>query len=504
MKRALLSVSDKTGLVEFARVLQGQNIELVASGGTAAALEKAGLGVRTVEALTGFPEMIGGRVKTLHPAVHAGILAQRTPEHLAELQAHRLGPIDLVVVNLYPFQETIERSGITLEQAIEQIDIGGVALLRAAAKNFEWVTVVCEPADYATVAAQVEQMGETTRETRAALALKAFRHTAGYDAVISQYLSEQLDGERFPPRLALPLAKVDDLRYGENPHQPAALYRALHQPGLADARQLHGKPLSFTNWLDVEAAWRAANAFEEPAAAIIKHVTPCGIASANTLVKAYGDAKESDPVSAFGGVVGLNRPVDAETARAISELFTEVIIAPRFDEEACAILQKKKDLRLLEFGLKSVPALELRTVGASYLVQQADNADALEWRVVSQRPPTPEEEQVLRFAWRAVKMVKSNAIVLARDTRTVGIGAGQMSRVDSVKIAVEKAGDRAKGSVLASDAFFPFSDGVEVACKAGITAIAETGGSVRDAEAIEMANRYNVAMVFTGTRHFRH
>ena len=529
MKRALLSVSDKTGLVDLARVLQAHEFELIASGGTAAAIQKAGLPVRAVESLTGFPEMIGGRVKTLHPAVHAGILARRTPEHLAELQAHQLAPIDLVVANLYPFQATISKPGTTLAEAVEQIDIGGVTLIRAAAKNFEWVTILCDPSDYAAVTAEIERTGDTTRETRAALALKAFRHTASYDAVIAQYLSTVIarSGFRdeaipdakseiasqkplamtstdFPASLTLPLEKVTDLRYGENPHQHAALYRGINQVGLADARQLHGKPLSFTNWLDVEAAWRAANSFAEPAVAIIKHVTPCGIASDKNLPRAYLDARESDPVSAFGGVIGVNRPLDMETARFISDIFTEVIIAPHFDDAACEILQKKKDLRLLEFTPQNVPAWELRTVGGSYLLQEADNGDALEWRVVSKRAPTPDEERALRFAWRAVKLVKSNAIVLARETRTIGIGAGQMSRVDSVKIAVDKAGEKARGAVLASDAFFPFPDGVEVACKAGVTAIAETGGSVRDEEAIEMANRFDVAMIFTGTRHFRH
>ncbi|MBI4786165.1 MAG: bifunctional phosphoribosylaminoimidazolecarboxamide formyltransferase/IMP cyclohydrolase [Chloroflexi bacterium] len=506
MKRALLSCSDKTGLADLARVLQAHEFELIASGGTAAAIQQAGLPVRTVESLTGFPEMIGGRVKTLHPAVHAGILARRTPEHLAELQAHALAPIDLVVANLYPFQATVSKSGTTFDEAVEQIDIGGVTLIRAAAKNFEWVTIVCEPSDYAAVAAEIERAGETTRATRAALALKAFRHTASYDAVIAQYLVGQIANlsSEFPATLTLPLEKVTDLRYGENPHQHAALYRGINQVGLAEARHLHGKPLSFTNWLDVEAAWRAANSFAEPAAVIIKHVTPCGIASDKSLSRAYLDARECDPSSAFGGVVGLNRSVDVGTARAIAEIFTEVIIAPRFDDAACEILQKKKDLRLLEFAPASVGAWELRTVGGSYLLQDADDAAALEWRVVSQRAPTPEEERALRFAWRAVKLVKSNAIVLARDTRTVGIGAGQMSRVESVKIAVDKAGEKARGAVLASDAYFPFADGVEAACNAGVTAIAETGGSLRDQEAIEMANRFNVAMVFTGTRHFRH
>ncbi len=504
MKRALFSVFDKTGLEAFAGALARRKVELVASGGTARALAAAGLNVTTVEAVTGFPEMIGGRVKTLHPAIHAGILARRTPDDLAELAAQNLSPIDLVVVNLYPFQSTVARPETTLAEAIEQIDIGGVALLRAAAKNFEWVTVVCDPADYGAVAAEIERGGDTTRETRARLALKAFRHTASYDAAITRYLASP-DGEaKFPATLTLALEKVDDLRYGENPHQHAALYRAPNQPGLADARQLHGKALSYTNWLDVDGAWRAANDFDAPTVVIVKHTTPSGIASADSLVRAYLDARDCDPTSAFGGVVALNRAVDAETARAILELFTEVVIAPRFDDAAREMLQAKKDLRLLECATPRAAGWELRSIAGSYLAQEQDTTDAVEWRVVSQRAPTLEEEHALRFAWRAEKFVKSNAIVLARETRTVGIGAGQMSRVDSVKIAVEKAGERAHGAVLASDAFFPFPDGVEAACRAGVTAIAHPGGSLRDDESIEIANRYGAAMVLTGTRHFRH
>lgn len=456
LKRALLSVSDKTGLVDFARGLAKRGVELIASGGTAKALMNAGLGVTTVEALTGFPEMIGGRVKTLHPAIHAGILARRTPEHLDELATHQLAPIDLVVVNLYPFQSTIAKPGTMLDEAIEQIDIGGVALLRAAAKNMEAVTVVCDPADYLTVADEIAKTGETSRETRTRLALKAFRHTALYDAAIAQYLAEQAEPNQFPATMTIALEKISDLRYGENPHQKAAVYRAPNQIGLADARQLHGKALSYTNWLDVEGAWRAVGEFDAPSVVIVKHTTPSGLASAGGLHKAYIDARDGDPVSAFGGVVALNREVDAETARAISELFTEVVIAPKFSDQAREILQVKKDLRLLEFASLRTMRWELRSLSGSYLAQEIDAADIAEWRVVSKRPPTVDEERALRFAVRVMKPVKSNAIVLARDTRTVGIGAGQMSRVDSVKIAVEKAGERARGAVLASDAFFPF------------------------------------------------
>lgn len=504
MLRALLSVHDKTGLLELGGALSRRGVELIASGGTARALQEGGLAVKTVEELTGFPELIGGRVKTLHPAVHAGILARRTPEHLAELAAHQLVPIDFVVVNLYPFQSTIARAGVTRDEAIEQIDIGGVTLLRAAAKNSEWVTVVCDPADYEAIAAEVEESGETKEATRRRLALKAFRLTAAYDSAISQYLAAQSGKEAFPSSLILVLDKQQDLRYGENPHQKAAIYRQTDQHGIADARQLHGKALSFTNWMDVEAAWRTANEFDEPAAAIVKHTTPCGIATAESVERAYIDARDCDPQSAFGGVVGFNRPVDLASAIAISEIFTEVLIAPAFEQEALQVLQKKKDLRLLEFVSLTSPEWELRSIAGSYLMQEPDTGGGGEWRVVSTREPTPEETRSLRLAWRAVKHVKSNAIVLARDTRTVGIGAGQMSRVDSVKIAVAKAGERAKGAVLASDAFFPFADGVEEACRAGVTALVQPGGSVRDAEAIEAANRFGAAMVFTGTRHFKH
>lgn len=504
MKRALLSVYDKTGLVEFANILHAHHIELIASGGTARTLAGAGLRVISVDSLTGFPEMLGGRVKTLHPAIHGGILARRTPAQLAELAAHNLTPIDLVVINLYPFQSTVANTDTTLEQAIEQIDIGGVALLRAAAKNFESVTVICDPADYFTVADDIALHGDTTLDARARLALKSFRHTASYDAIIAQYLARNIDENGFPRTVPLALEKVDDLRYGENPHQRAALYRLANQPGLADARILHGKALSYTNWLDVEAAWRTANEFSGPTAAIIKHATPCGTASADTLSQAYADARECDPVSAYGGVVGLNSALDAETARAISEIFTEVVIAPSFEPAALETLQKKKELRLLEFAPTEVANIEFRSIGGSLLAQDADRGEAAEWRVVSARAPGENEMRALQFAWRAVKHIKSNAIVLVQGTHTVGIGAGQTSRVDSVKIAVEKAGNRSQGAVLGSDAFFPFEDGVETACRAGVTALVEPGGSIRDAQIIDAANRFSAVLVFTGTRHFRH
>ncbi|MFQ6059093.1 MAG: bifunctional phosphoribosylaminoimidazolecarboxamide formyltransferase/IMP cyclohydrolase [Anaerolineae bacterium] len=502
IERALLSVSDKRGIVELAQGLRELGVELISTGGTARVLREAGLDVCTVEDVTAFPEILDGRVKTLHPAIHAAILARRQPQHLAQLAAQGITPIDLVVVNLYPFAATVAQPETTLAQAVEQIDIGGVALLRAAAKNFAHVTVVVDPADYAGLLAELRQKGDTSLETRQRLALKAFAHTAAYDAAISRYLSQQWE-EGFPTALPLVLEKALDLRYGENPHQRAALYRLPGQVGVADAIQLHGKDLSLTNLLDLDAAWTAANDFAAPTAAIIKHTNPCGLASAPTLVQAYHDALASDPASAFGSVVGLNRRLDLETAQAINEVFTEAVIAPGFEPQALELLKGRRDRRLLELSA-AFPALEMRGLSGGLLIQERDEADFALWRVVTQRGPTEAEDEALRFAWRAVKHVKSNAIVLARGTRTVGVGAGQMSRVDAVRLAVAKAGERAQGAVLASDAFFPFPDGVEEAARAGVTAIVQPGGSIRDEQAIAVADEHNVAMVFTEMRHFRH
>jgi phosphoribosylaminoimidazolecarboxamide formyltransferase/IMP cyclohydrolase len=507
MKRALISVFDKTGLEEFARRLARRGIELVASGGTARALSAAGLGVVEVEAVTGFPEMIGGRVKTLHPAIHAGILARRTPAHLAELAAQNIAPIDLVVVNLYPFQATVARAGTTFDEAIEQIDIGGVALLRAAAKNLEAVTVVCDPADYGAVADEIEGAGDTTRETRARLALKAFRHTAAYDAAIAQYLASNVERAEFPATLNLVLDKVQDLRYGENPHQRAALYSFTLGAGPLGGEILQGKELSYNNLLDLDAAWRAAVSFDAPTICIVKHLSPCGIASAPKLADAFRRALESDPVSAFGGVIAANRAFDGETAGALGDLFVECIAAPGFSDEARGILAKKKNCRLLSMPDLAVdPPYEWRSLTRGILRQDVDGGDpaGTAWRVVTRRAPTDAEMDALRFAWRAVAHVKSNAIVFARGTATVGIGSGQPNRVDSVRIAATRAGEKSKGAVMASDAFFPFPDSVQVAADAGITAIVAPGGSVRDAEAIAEADARGIAMVFTGVRHFRH
>ncbi|NPA91184.1 MAG: bifunctional phosphoribosylaminoimidazolecarboxamide formyltransferase/IMP cyclohydrolase [Chloroflexi bacterium] len=501
--RALLSVSNKEGLVPFARLLHELGYTLVASGGTARTLRDAGLPVIPVADLTGFPQILDGRVKTLHPHIHGGILARRTPEHLRELSHYGIEPIDVVVVNLYPFEETVRQDGVTLEEAVEYIDIGGVALLRAAAKNFAHVTVICDPSDYAWVGEKLRE-GTLSLDDRRTLAVKAFRHTALYDAAISTYLSEPLEPS-LEDRVPLFLARAFPLRYGENPHQEAGLYLPLGAS--LPFQQLHGKAMSYNNWLDLDAAWRAAQDFSDPTVAIIKHNTPCGLASAPSLAEAFQQALASDPVSAFGSVIAVNRPLDLPTAEAMRDLFIEVIAAPAFEEEALALLKRKsKHLRLLLAQSPDVTRLQWRSTVAGWLAQTPDRLpeDPSAWRVVTERPPSDEEWNGLVFAWQAVKHVKSNAILLAQGRATVGIGAGQMSRVDAVRMAVWKAGQRAQGAVLASDAFFPFPDGVEVAASAGVTAIVQPGGSKRDADVIAAADRLGMAMVFTGVRHFRH
>ena len=514
--RALLSVSDKTGLLPFAQALVAAGGELIASGGTARQLTQAGLPVTPVEEVTGFPEILGGRVKTLHPAIHGGILARRTPEHRTQLAEHGLQPIDLVVVNLYPFQETVAQPDVTLAQAVEQIDIGGVALLRAAAKNHEWVTVVCDPADY-DIVAQLFAQGGDDPDLRRRLALKAFRHTAAYDQAIAAFLAaQQADPQaasaedRLPAWLPLSLERVQRLRYGENPHQQGGLYRP---PGQEPAfRQLHGKEMSYNNWLDLDGAWAAAQDFPDPTVAIIKHSNPCGLASGASLAEAYEKALASDPVSAFGSIIAVNRPLDLETARRLQELFVEVVAAPAFQPEALALLQRKRNLRILQAtGQRAGPSpgeLSLRSIHGGLLVQEVDRSqadmDPANWRIVSQARPTPEQIADLAFAWRVARHVKSNAIVFAKDRATVGVGAGQMSRVDAVMLAGHKAGKRARGAVLASDAFFPFPDGIEAAAEYGVTAVVQPGGSIRDEEVIQAVDRLGLVMAFTGTRHFRH
>jgi len=509
-KFALISVSDKSGVVAFAKGLIQHGFRLIASGGTAKALRKAGLTVIPVNQWTSSPEILDGRVKTLHPAIHGGILSRRSPADRAELRGLDWNEIDLVAVNLYPFAATVD-SGAPLDEAIEQIDIGGVALLRAAAKNFAHVTPLCDPADYDAVLTELADDGAVKPKTRRQLAIKAFAHTAAYDAAIHAYLIDQdqadeTDTDPFPTQRILPLHKVTDLRYGENPHQRAALYSAQQNAGPLGGTFIQGeKPLSYNNLLDLDAAWRAAASFERPTVAIIKHLSPCGIASADTLVAAFPPALAGDPISAFGSVIAANRPVDAELVAAIGKLFVEAIIAPAFTPEAQAELaRRKKNCRLVAVPAPRREPLELRSIDGGVLIQERDYGDEAAWEVVTERAPTEEELASLRFAWRAIAHVKSNAILFAKGEAAMGVGGGQPSRVDAVKIAAQKAGERARGAVMASDAFFPFPDGIEVAAEAGVTAVIEPGGSIRDQQVIDAANRLGLAMVFTGYRHFRH
>ena len=512
-KRALLSVSDKTGLVDFARTLVAAGYELISTGGTSKALRDAGLKVADISDVTDFPEMLDGRVKTLHPKVHGGLLFLRdNAEHRQQAQAHGIEPIDLVVVNLYPFEQTISKPGVELAHAIENIDIGGPSMLRSAAKNYRSVTVITDPADYTIAAAEIAANGDTTLATRERLAAKVFRTTGYYDSLIANYLGARLpesSREEFPETFALPLRRAQSLRYGENPHQGAALYGAFGR----SFQQLHGKELSYNNLIDISAAVRLIREFtEEPTVAILKHTNPCGLGSGATLAEAWEKAYATDRQAPFGGIIVVNRPLDLATAQLIAEIFSEVIIAPAFNDDAFALLSKKKNLRLMVNGEISAPApgVELRSaVGDSFLLQRgdADIVSTADWKVVTQRAPTEAERAALLFGWRVVKHVKSNAIVYAAADRTLGIGAGQMSRIDSSRIAIWKAGEAKlslPGSIVASDAFFPFPDGLIAAADAGATAAIQPGGSVRDAEVIAAADKRGVAMIFTGRRHFRH
>jgi phosphoribosylaminoimidazolecarboxamide formyltransferase/IMP cyclohydrolase len=504
MPIALLSVSNKRGVTDFAATLADLGWKLVASGGTGQAIADAGLEVTDVAEFTGAPEMLGGRVKTLHPAIHGGILSRPTAEDRTELKTHGLSEIDLVVCNLYPFQETVAQPDVTLAQAIEKIDIGGVTLLRAAAKNFKRVTVICDPADFDAVAGELKVNGAVSAELRAELARKAFSHTAQYDAAITNYLAE--DGDALPVRFAPSLVKTQEMRYGENPHQSAALYAIDSSVGPLGGKLLQGKALSYNNMLDLDAAWHAAQSFEEPCVVIVKHLSPCGIAIGDTLASAFPPALASDPVSAFGGIIAVNREFDAAIANALGDLFVEAIAAPSFSQAALDMLSSRKNCRLLEIANTVEAGLEFRAIAGGVLVQQRDagDPDTAEWRVVTERQPTDEEMAALKLAWKACQHVKSNAIVFAAGTATVGIGGGLPSRVDAVKLAAAKAGEQAKGAVMASDAFFPFPDGVEAAAAAGVKAVVEPGGSVRDDQVIDVANKLGLAMVFTGARHFRH
>jgi phosphoribosylaminoimidazolecarboxamide formyltransferase/IMP cyclohydrolase len=553
IRRALLSVSDKTGLVEFARTLQGFGVEILSTGGTAKALRDAGLDVRDVSDVTGFPEMMDGRVKTLHPRIHGGILAVRdNPEHARALEEHRIEPIDMVVINLYPFEQTVAREGVTLEEAVEQIDIGGPSMVRSAAKNWHDVAVVTSADSYAEVTKELESNeGALSSKTRAWLAQDAFQLTARYDFAISRFLeasfspalrrpeattsarTTELNGtltesfffeefykfaaldvgaiasgiEKLPPAGELLLRESADLRYGENPHQAAALYRLGDEEGIAQAELLGGKEMSFNNYVDADAAWQLVCDFDVAACAIIKHTNPSGVGTGASLEEAYRRAHATDPVSAFGGVVAFNRMVDELAARALTDIFTEVVVAPDFDEAAVEILKSKKNLRILRAGKAHPPeGLDFKRITGGVLVQTRDTHRLAreDLKLVTQRAPTEEEVEALLFAWTVCKHTKSNAIVYARAGQTVGVGAGQMSRVDSVRLGAMRAQLPVRGSVLASDAFFPFRDGIDEAAKHGITAVIQPGGSVRDEEVVAAADEHGLAMVFTGVRHFRH
>jgi phosphoribosylaminoimidazolecarboxamide formyltransferase / IMP cyclohydrolase len=524
IERALISVSDKRGVEDFAAGLAALGIQILSTGGTAKQLRTRGLAVRDVSEVTGFPEMLDGRVKTLHPRVHGGLLGVRSnPEHLRQMREHGIEPIDLLVVNLYPFEQTAAKPGVRFEEVIENIDIGGPSIIRSAAKNFSDVTVVVDPADYPLLLQEIRLSGGSTSDvTRARLARKAFATTAAYDGAISTTLQKWAAsaGETttdftpilsLPDRLHLNFHKITDLRYGENPHQRAALYNdpAAGGRGLAHARQLQGKELSYNNLVDLEAAWRLVTEFSEPTTAIIKHTNPCGIASAASLSVSYQRALAVDSVSAFGSVIAFNRTVDAGTAEELAKLFVEAVVAPHFDSGAVECLATKKNLRLMEMPAGDERGLQLKSVGGGLLVQTPDTLGARpqDWKCATERQPTETERRALIFAWRVVKHVKSNAIVFALKDVVVGVGAGQMSRVDSVRLAVTKARELKhplEGTVVGSDAFFPFPDGIEEAARVGATAVVQPGGSVRDAEVIAAANRLGLAMMFTGVRHFRH
>jgi phosphoribosylaminoimidazolecarboxamide formyltransferase/IMP cyclohydrolase len=506
--RAILSVSNKAGVVDFARGLRELGVELYSTGGTQKAIDQAGIEVASISKLTGFPEILDGRVKTLHPAVHGGILARRdVPEHMAAIAENGISTIDLVVVNLYPFVETVTRSGVSLEEAIENIDIGGPTMIRSAAKNYEAVAVVVDPDDYGWILGLMKA-GKMDSGQRMKLAQKAFQHTASYDTAIARYLSD----ETFPEEMTLALKKSYSLRYGENPRQEACFYALgdvkTKDHGLAELEHLNGPEISFNNLLDFDSAINTLAGFARPTVAILKHTNPCGLASRDNLVEAYTLALSGDPVAAFGGVVATNRPIDLPVAEEISKMHYDAVVAPGFADDALALLSQKKSLRLARVAFPSGEdkGLEFRHVRGGLLVQTRDYIDAEELtpKTVSKRAPTAQELDDLVFAWRAVKAIKSNAIVIAKDQVLLGMGAGQPSRVESVAIALKLAGDGAAGAVMASDAFFPFADGPELALNAGIKAIIEPGGSVRDAEVIEAVDKHEVAMVFTGSRHFKH
>jgi len=503
MKGALISVSDKTGVVDFARGLEEAGFEIISSGGTAQVLAEAGVKVNKVADLTGAPEILDGRVKTLHPKIHGGILADRRKDsHVAELAKHGIAPIDLVVVNLYPFEQTVARPEVTEDDAIENIDIGGPAMVRAAAKNWHSVAVVVTPDHYDIILDEIKDSGEVSLDTRRTLAVEAFRHTSAYDAAIVDYFGAD---ESWPERMVVSATKIMDLRYGENPHQEAAFYATGAQQGLAGAEQLHGKALSYNNLLDTDAAYELVSELDEYACAIIKHSNPCGVAIASSIHEAYVRAYECDTTSAFGGIIALNSLCTQAAAEEIAKIFCEVVIAPSFEPGALEVLGAKKNLRILQAPLFTSSDIEVRRVAGGLLLQTPDGPDdATGAKVVTETQPTEEQLADLRLAWTIVKHVKSNAIVLVKGGAAVGVGAGQMSRVESTQLAARRAGERAVGTVCASDAFFPFRDGLDAAVEAGAVAVIQPGGSVRDDEVIEAADEHGIPMLFTGRRHFRH
>ena len=514
IQRALISVSDKTGILEFARELHNSGIEILSTGGTAELLRKDGVPVIQVSDYTGFPEMMDGRIKTLHPMVHGGILARRdVPEHLKAMEEHGIRPIDLVVINLYPFEQTVAKKGSTLEEAIENIDIGGPAMVRSSAKNYKDVTIIVDPENYGKVLEEIKN-GSVSLETRKRLSRDAFAHTARYDSLIADFLSNQWgkDEPNFPPFLNQPYTKVQDLRYGENPHQSAALYKES-QPlpsEIVSAEQLQGKELSFNNYIDLNAAWELVRELGSGAVVIIKHTNPCGVAVGEDQLKTFIIAREVDPVSAFGGILGFNQPVTALVAEEILKNFVEAVVAPGFDTDAIKLFSTKKNIRLMQMSnadFKSKDSrLDLKRIGGGLLAQSPDVLNFIEGqlKVASKRRPNAREMEDMKFAWLVAKHVKSNAIVYAKDKEILGIGAGQMSRVDSARVAVEKSHNSLSGAVMASDAFFPFRDSVDEAAKNGISAIISPGGSIRDEEVLQAAKEHNIAMVFTGIRHFKH
>ncbi|MCP8618002.1 bifunctional phosphoribosylaminoimidazolecarboxamide formyltransferase/IMP cyclohydrolase [Salirhabdus salicampi] len=509
-KQALISVSNKDGIVAFAKELRNRGIEIISTGGTKKLLSENGIDVKGVSDLTGFPEILDGRVKTLHPAVHGGLLAVRDNDsHQAQLKSHNIDPIDFVVVNLYPFKDTISKPDVQFDEAIENIDIGGPTMIRAAAKNHQDVSVIVDPNDYARIIEELDVNETVSSELKRTLAAKAFRHTAHYDALIGEYLTKQTE-ENFPEVMTVTYEKKQDLRYGENPHQQAAFYKKPLplKSSIATAAQHHGKELSFNNINDADAALEIVKDFRDPAVVAVKHTNPCGVGVSDNIFEAYVRAYEADPVSIFGGIVALNREVNEQLAEKMKEIFLEIIIAPSFTDEALELLKQKKNLRLLTIDMNKEDVLEnkLASVHGGLLVQNEDQYtfEDASISVPTEVEPTDEQWKDLKLAWQVVKHVKSNAILLAKDQKTVGVGAGQMNRVGAAKIAIEQAGDHVKGSVMASDAFFPMDDTVELAAKAGVKAIIQPGGSIRDQDSIKKCNEYGIAMVFTGVRHFKH